>query len=258
VTPRDWDAWAYDRVAGPVQEWGLALLEGLELRGDESVLDAGCGSGAVTEALVARLPRGRVVAVDGSHEMVAQARRRLAGDRRVEVLEADLLDLELPAPMDVVFSSAVFHWIGDHPRLFARLHDTLRPGGRLLAQCGGEGNVAGVLEALSTVTREEPFATHLDGWPQPWNFTSPERARVHLEGAGFEDVQAGLHAAEVRPADPPAFLRTMVLGPHLDRLPAPLREPFVARMGQLLPSPLSLRYVRLTLSARRPAPGSSA
>jgi trans-aconitate 2-methyltransferase len=258
VSPRDWDAGAYDRVAGPVQEWGHALLARLELRGDEAVLDAGCGSGRVTAALADRLPRGRVVAVDGSADMVARARESLAPRPNVEVHQMDLLDLELADPVDVVFSSAVFHWIADHPRLFARLHDALRPGGRLLAQCGGEGNVAAVLEGLSEVTQEEPFAEHLASWPGPWKFTSQERAGREMEAAGFAEVESEVHVEEVHPDDPPTFLRTMVLGSHMERLPEPLREPFVARVGERLGSPLSLRYVRLTLSARRCARGSSA
>jgi trans-aconitate 2-methyltransferase len=258
VSPRDWDAPAYDRVAGAVQEWGHALVARLELRGDETVLDAGCGSGRVTEALAGRLPRGRVVAVDGSPDMVARAREHLARRANVEVRHMDLLALELADPVDVVFSSAVFHWIPDHPLLFARLHDALRPGGRLLAQCGGEGNVAEVLETLSEVSREQPFAEHLAGWPGPWNFTSQERARSQLEAAGFGEVKSEVHVEMVQPDDPATFLRTMVLGSHMERLPEPLHEPFLARVAERLGSPLSLRYVRLTLAARRCAPGSSA
>ena len=229
--PRDWDASIYDNVAAPVQAWGHRLLDRLELRGDETVLDAGCGSGAVTKAILDRLPGGRVIAVDGSPAMVERASAELAGDPRVTVFAADLLELELPEPVDVVFSSAVFHWIADHDRLFARLHAALRPGGRLLAQCGGEGNIAAVRDALEVVTAEAPFAEHVAGWPGPWNFSSPEAARGRLERAGFVEVEAGLHVEPVHPEDPERFLSTMILGGHLDRLPEELRQEFVARVA---------------------------
>jgi trans-aconitate 2-methyltransferase len=90
---RDWDAATYDRVSSPQVEWAGPVLDRLELRGDETVLDAGCGTGRVTAVLAQRLPRGRVIAVDGSPAMVAEARKRLPGD--VDVRVADLLELTL-------------------------------------------------------------------------------------------------------------------------------------------------------------------
>ena len=140
MSPRDWNATSYERVSAPLEAMGRDVLDRLELRGDERVLDAGCGTGRVTAALVERLPRGEVVAVDGSPAMVEQARERL-GDR-VDVRVADLVELELERPVDAILSTATFHWIADHERLFARLLGVLVPGGRLVAQCGGAGNVA--------------------------------------------------------------------------------------------------------------------
>jgi trans-aconitate 2-methyltransferase len=249
--PRDWDAAVYDDVAAPVQAWGHALLDRLGLGGDETVLDAGCGSGAVTKEILDRLPRGRVVAVDGSPAMVERAKAELAGDPRATVFVADLLELELPEPVDVVFSSAVFHWIPDHERLFARLHAALRPGGRLLAQCGGEGNIAAVQDAAARVGGEAQFAEHFAGWAGPWNFSSPEAARERLRRAGFVDVVAGLHVEPVWPEDPERYLATMILGTHLDRLPQELRPAFVRRVAGELPRSPRIDYVRLTMSARR-------
>src|SRR2546430_14591118 len=138
--PRDWTAASYARTAAPVEAFGQRLRGRLELRGNETVLDAGCGTGGVTEQLLARVPNGRVIGVDGSRSMIDRARERLG--TRAELRVGDLLELELEAPVDVVFSSATFHWIADHDRLFGRLFAALKPGGRLLAQCGGAGNIA--------------------------------------------------------------------------------------------------------------------
>jgi trans-aconitate 2-methyltransferase len=247
----DWDAGTYDAVGAPVQAFGHALLDRLELEGDETVLDAGCGSGAVTRALLERLPRGRVIAVDGSPAMIERARAELADESRVELRVVDLVELALDEPVDVVFSSAVFHWVPDHDRLFARLHAALRPGGRMLAQCGGEGNIADVRQALAHVVGEEPFAAHLAGWDGPWNFSAPHMACQRLERAGFANVRAMTHIEPVVPEDPASFLATMVLGAHLDRLPAPLRDRFVDRVRERMDIPDETSYVRLTLTARR-------
>ena len=141
LRPRDWNAESYQRISAPMEAMGREVLDRLELRGDERVLDAGCGTGRVTAALVERLPRGEVVAVDGSPAMVAEARERLGPG--VEVFAADLLELELDRPVDAILSTATFHWIADHDRLFERLFAALRPGGRIVAQCGGAGNVGG-------------------------------------------------------------------------------------------------------------------
>ena len=147
---RDWDAATYDRVSAPQVEWALRVLERLPLRGDETVLDAGCGSGRVTQLLIERLPHGHVVAVDSAPSMVEHAREALDPERAT-VFQANLTELELAEPVDAAFSNAVFHWVPDHDALFARLHAALRPGGRLVAQCGGEGNVERFHDAAKAV-----------------------------------------------------------------------------------------------------------
>ena len=157
---RDWDAATYDRVSAPQVEWALRVLERLPLRGDETVLDAGCGSGRVTQLLLERLPRGHVVAVDSAPSMVEHAREALDPERAT-VFQANLTELVLDEPVDAAFSNAVFHWIADHDALFARLHAALRPGGRLVAQCGGEGNVERFHEAARAVAAEQPYAHYL-------------------------------------------------------------------------------------------------
>jgi trans-aconitate 2-methyltransferase len=248
---REWDAGTYDRVSGPQKDWSGAVIDRLELAGDEVVLDAGCGSGRVTEELLARLPRGRVIAADGSAAMVEAARERL-GDR-VELIHADLLRLELPEPVDVVFSNAVFHWIDDHPALFRRLAALLRPGGRLEAQCGGEGNVARFYAAAAQAAEaDERFRSHLEGF-SPTYFAGPRETEARLAEAGFTEILCGLEPRPVRPDEPGAFIETVCLGPHLDRLPEELRRPYLEAVLELIGPRPELDYVRLNISARKGA-----
>ena len=250
--PRDWDADSYDRISGPQVEMARPVLARLELRGDETVLDAGCGSGRVTKLLLERLPRGHVVAVDAAPSMVARARTELPEDR-VTVIEADLAGLEVDDPVDVVFSTAVFHCVPDHDRLFASLHRALRPGGRLVAQCGGEGNVEGFLAAAREAAEQEPFAPYLAGWSGPWYFASVEETGQRLERAGFGDVDVWSEPHPAVPQHPEEYLRTVCLGHHLGQLPDGLRDPFVRAVGERCGQPLELDYVRLNITARRPA-----
>ena len=248
--PRDWDAATYQRLSAPMTAMGTDVLDRLPLVGDETVLDAGCGTGGVTRLLLERLPRGHVIAVDGSASMVARAREELPPG--ADVREADLLGLELGEPVDAILSTATFHWILDHPRLFARLHAALKPGGRLVAQCGGHGNVAAVKQAGLDTAREEPFAAHLAGWTTDWQFATPEETAARLRAAGFADVWCWLSRVDVDPGDPDSYLRAICLGSFLERLPAELHAPFVARARERLETPLVIHYVRLNILARRP------
>jgi trans-aconitate 2-methyltransferase len=248
MSPRDWNATSYERVSAPLEAMGRDVLDRLELRGDELVLDAGCGTGRVTAALLERLPRGEVVAVDGSPAMVAQARERL-GDR-VDVRVADLVELQLERPVDAILSTATFHWIADHERLFARLLELLVPGGRLVAQCGGAGNVAELEAAARRVGEREPFAPALAGWPGPWNFASPAETEERLRRLGWVDVWTWSHGVRVDPDDPREYLGTVALGSHTERLEPALRAPFVDAVIAELDEPVA-DYVRLNILARR-------
>ena len=255
MTPVDWAAKDYDRLADPQEAWGREVLARLELAGSETVLDAGCGSGRVTRLLLDRLPDGRVIGVDGSPSMIEKAREQLAGfGDRVELIVSDILELTLASPVDAVFSNATFHWILDHERLFARLYGSLRPGGVLEAQCGGEGNVAEWVRAIEGVAGDERFSAYLRGMPSAWNFASVGDTRDRLARAGFEVAGAGvwLERKRVEPREPKTFARTMGLANHLAQLPENLHDEFVDAVLGGMARPLVLEYVRLNISARRP------
>lgn len=206
------------------------------------MLDVGCGTGRVTEALLALVPRGRVIAIDASAEMVALARRRLGG--RAEVRCQDVLSLDGDQLVDAVFSTAALHWVRDHERLWRVLAGTLREGGRLEIQCGGEGNIAAVREAIEAAARE--VAPELLGW-SPWTFSSPQQAQRRLHAAGFGDVCCWLARRPTTPEDLTGFVRTSILAAHLERLPAQRRERFVTAVLSRVRPPLD--YVRLNVSA---------
>ena len=243
----EWQGDVYDRVSGPQKAFGEAVLERLQLDGDETVLDAGCGSGRVTELLLERLPRGRVIAVDQSPSMVEAARERLSGPVRVEV--QDLLALTVPEPLDAVLSTSTFHWIDDHGRLFERLHAALRPGGRLVAQCGGEGNITELRSRGQAVLERAPYAEHMLGWRPPWNYAGAEKTRERLLGAGFTSAECWLEPSPVTLEQPREFLPTVIFAPHIQRLPEQLHESFIDALLAELGEPVVVDYVRLNMDA---------
>jgi trans-aconitate 2-methyltransferase len=244
---RDWDAASYDRVSDPQFGWALEQLERLPLAGDEVVLDAGCGSGRVTAELADRLPRGRVYGVDAAPSMVAHAREALG--ERATILCQDLVELELPEPVEAIFSNATFHWIKDHDALFAALRRAMNPGARLVAQCGGKGNIDEFRRLADEVAGEEPFAEHFADWQGPWNYAPADETAERLRRAGFTEVSCWLEPRSVTPADPRAFIRTVCLVRHLDHLPPELHEAFLSRVLERASEPLVLDYVRLNMTA---------
>ena len=247
---RHWDGATYDRVANPQARWGTAVLARLALRGDETVLDCGCGSGRVTEQILAALPRGRVVALDASASMLDQARLRLAhAGERVSFIEADLLELSPAmlggaAPVDAVFSSATFHWITDHPRLFGNLATVLRPGGQLSAQCGAQGNVDRLLEVARGVGLDRSTA---------WEYPSAETTSRRLEAAGFDNVRVWTHQEPTRfdnEADLAEFLEAVCFGEAVATMDEAERRALMQRVVKAMPEPV-IDYVRLNMVATR-------
>jgi trans-aconitate 2-methyltransferase len=244
MPPREWDASSYDRMSDPQLAMARDVIDRLDLQGDERVLDAGCGTGRVTAVVVDRVPDGHVIAVDGSEAMVAETRKRF-GDT-VTAFASDLVELELDEPVDAILSTATFHWIPDHQKLFNRLYAALKPGGRFVAQCGGAGNIANVQAAIDAV--DHPA---LQGWAGPWNYATPEDTTRRLQDAGFNDIWTWLQPWPVEPPDPREYFTTVILGSHLERLPAEDRAPFVDAVLAQMDTPVVANYVRLNLLARR-------
>ena len=258
--PLEWDAAEYEAVSGPQTGWGAdfigIFLERRGLRGDEDAIDVGCGTGRVTELLLRNLPDGTVLAVDASEDMVEAARRRFAGDPRVRVERRDVLRLEVEERVDVIFSTATFHWIMDHERLFNHLARLLKPGGRLVAQCGGTGNIARTLAVTGRVMGEDRFRDAFAGWEEGWNFADPEATKARLEAAGFEEIETWLHEEFTEFAsveELTRFLRTVVLKHHLTFLPEGERDLFAAAVADGLAEEgsLGVDYVRLNMLATR-------
>src|SRR5918911_670421 len=198
---RSWDGAEYDRLSTPMERLGHEVLDRLELRGDETILDAGCGSGRLTELLRRRVPDGRVIGVDASASMIEAARERLGPNADLRV--ADLVGLDLGGDtVDVVFSTATFHWIADHDALFRSLRAALRPGGQLVAQCGGAGNIASVHAAARQAGDDPPFRPHFEGWRGPWDFATPGGTERRPPAAGLPETRCWPPGPPRAPQDP--------------------------------------------------------
>jgi trans-aconitate 2-methyltransferase len=218
-----WDAQTYEKVADPQAAWADEIIARSGIKHGDVVLDAGCGGGRVTQKLLELTPN--VIAVDGDANMVEKARATLP--ESVPVYHQDLLELEIPDKVDVVFSCAVFHWITDHERLFQRLRAALKPGGRLVAQCGGYGNIQNVLDIVGER-------------PGRWLYAQPDETEERLRGAGFTEVRAWLEPKPTVPSDMATFIATVIL--H--------KDPNARENAERVASQIDhIDYVRLNMEA---------
>ena len=244
--PREWNARSYDLLPLPHQHWGTRVLEQVTLTGAEHVLDAGAGTGRDTAALLERLPRGRVTAVDASDRMLEVLQEKL-NDPRLDSYKHDLTQpLHLPSLVDACISIATFHWIADHEVLFANIADAMRPGGQFVAECGGSGNVARVDAAVAATLGDRQ-----DG--AVWHFADEGDTRSRLEAAGFTDIQVRLRPDPAKLEEGEqfeAFLATVILGGHLLKLDESEHEGFVKEVAARIGEPV-VDYVRLEFNARK-------
>jgi trans-aconitate 2-methyltransferase len=244
----EWDAQTYDSLPLPHVRWGAGVIGQLRLAGDETVADIGCGTGRDAGQLLRLLPRGRVLAVDGSQQMLAQLRTRLAGDLdRVDIVPADLREpLVLPRTADAAISVATLHWLPDHQLVFTGVANALRPGGRFVAEAGGPGNISSVQAVLDELGADDSAGTA--------QFAGAAETRTRLAAAGFAeiDVRVVPDPVPLQPGEQiEAYLATVILGKVLRELPPGERRLFVNEVARRLPEPV-IDYVRLQISAVRP------
>ncbi len=260
-SPAAWDGAAYDDVAEVQERWGRAVIGRNAWRGDEVVLDAGCGSGRLIAALLERIPHGRLVCLDRDGSMLEAARRRvqaLAPQISVAVTGGDLKALEqtalAPESFDVVFSNAALHWIRNKQLAFAGMIRLMKPGARLTAQFGGQGNIQRIRAAIYRALRRLGLPTTYD---EEFEFAAPEHTSEQLKICGFRNVRVWQEEATTEFPDRAAFLRfaeAVILRPLRTALPAErwpaFREEF-ARQAQALLGGWRVDYVRQNVEANR-------
>ena len=258
---REWNSSEYHRLSQPQVSWGKKVLARLKLRGDELILDAGCGSGRLTADLLEALPKGRVVGIDLSQNMLQTARAHLQPKFRghFALVAADMTALPFVRAFDGIVSTAAFHWVMHPERLFRALFHALRPGGWLQAQCGGYGNIARLRGRMQNLAHSRKYSPYLADFPEPWVYLDAENAASLLRGAGFVGVKTDLESAPTlfdSRQEYFDFVKAVIVRQHIGRISDPeLQLQYVSDLTELAASddpPLLLDYWRLNMSARAP------
>ncbi|HET6343587.1 MAG TPA: methyltransferase domain-containing protein [Myxococcota bacterium] len=227
----DWNGEAYHRLSDLQYTQGMQLLDALHLRGDERVLDAGCGSGRITCELLARLPRGGVVGVDLSERMLEAAHRCVIPEegQRAAFIRADLQTFVLPETFDGIFSNMALHFVEDHTALFANFARMLAPGGWLALQYGTRQTQHPAILRMLHMLQEPPYSDYLSARVFAFTGGDTDADRDALERAGFADIDVRVIAATPSPEHAEKmreFMRSTMLQDCLQRLPESMRSEF--------------------------------
>jgi trans-aconitate 2-methyltransferase len=241
-----WRGAQYDRVADPQHRWGLSVLDRLPENGVTRILDAGCGSGRVTEQVCEQFRKAEVVAIDSSASMLDAARERLVGQSsRVTLAQVDLEDstaLRALGTFNAVISTGTLHWVLDHGRLFSDLRQMMSNGGVFASQSGGEGSVEAVRTILVDLGIE---------WQSMNNYANADETCEHLVAAGFSGVECWMADESVvfdNHDSLRAYLLDGVIAPYVSSLAEPARKEVAAEVANRLPV-AELRFVRLNIRA---------
>lgn len=229
----NWDAADYARHSRGQFGWAMSIIDRLNLRGNEAVLDVGCGDGKVSAEIAERVPSGSVLAIDNSPAMIELA-RHIWGSRapRLTFAQCDAQKLEVPGTFDLAFSNAAIHWMPDHHAVIAGLARVIRPGGRIFLSMGGRGTSSLVHAALARLSEAGSWATFLAGAASPHHFRGPEDFEPQLDRAGFQLTRIELVHKPMRHADRTAltgWLRTTWMT-YTERCPPDRREAFLSEL----------------------------
>jgi len=232
ASPTRWNAADYAANSAVQQSWARELITKLNLRGDEHILDVGCGDGKVTAEIARALPRGSVTGADASPQMIEFAKKTFpAGtfpNLRFRVIDAR--KIKLGRKFDFFFSNAALHWVDDHQAILRGAASVLKPGGRLVVSCGGKGNAHDVFLALRPEMRLKRWREFFRRMPMPYFFHAPADYEKWLPKFGFKIQALKLAPKDATYAGAEGFatwLRTTWI-PYVQRVPENVREDFIA------------------------------
>jgi len=257
-----WDPADYQKSSSAQYDWAMAIIAGLQLNGEERILDIGCGDGRITARLAGLVPNGAVLGIDLSPEMVRFAAGKYASRPNLSFQEGDASQLRFAGQFDLVVSFACLHWVEDHLPVLKGVRESLVPGGRFVMQCGGRGNAARILDITGEIAGSPPWREHFSGFSFPYHFYGPEEYLIWLAEAGLLPRRVELMPKDMvhqGQAGLEGIIRNTWL-PYTERLPAHLRDGFVQQIAKryLERYPLDeegrahVQMMRLEVEAQKP------
>lgn len=231
-----WDAKDYGVNSQNQFQWATELLSKLKLNGNESVLDIGCGEGKVTAAIASSLPKGRVVGVDSSEQMINLAKKAYPTEQwpNLQFIVMDGQKLSYQEEFNIAFSNAALHWMLDQKSVLSGVKRSLRSGGRILFQMAGKGNAKAILDIFDELFVLPEWKPYFIGFTFPYAFLSSEEYCSLLIESGLKPVRVEQIPKDMKhngAAGLAGWIRTTWL-PYTQRLPEGLRSKFIDEIAQ--------------------------
>ena len=225
--PHKFDGAKYESASAHQKEWGAKLIEELRLRGDEQILDLGCGDGALTARLASLVPKGGALGIDASAGMISAARRLETANLQFQLM--DINDIPFDSEFDVVFSNATLHWVKDHVRLLANVHRALKPGGMLRFNFAGDGNCQTLIYVLIEIMSQPEYLADFADFEWPWFMPRTDVYKALLRKFPFVAWRVWEENADRCFPDKAAMIKWIdqpSIVPFLPRVPAERRQAF--------------------------------
>jgi len=232
----NWNPDDYEKSSSAQYNWATGLISKLDLRGDERILDIGCGDGKITSGIASLVPNGSVLGIDISQEMIGFAKSKYTGDkyRNLTFQLGDASHIDFKEEFDLAVSFACLHWIKDQLSVLQGVKQSLKPGGRILFQCGGRGNAYEVLNIATDLIKGDKWSKYFQGFTFPYYFYGPEEYAPWISQAGLRALRVELLSKDMvhTKAGLEGWIRTTWL-PYLERLPEDMRQVFVGEVADI-------------------------
>lgn len=230
-----WNPEKYHNSSSAQSKWAHELIAKLSLSGDERILDLGCGDGAVTAYIAGLVPKGEITGIDSSPDMIGFAKESYPSSQypNLSFIQKDMQDIGFHEDFHVVFSNAALHWVRDHASLLKKIAQSLVPGGRILVQCGGEGNAKDFFDIAFPMIRKEPWNKYFTDFSTPYNFYSDVEYIGWLKAAGLKPVRVELLHKDMEQAGRDGIISWIhsTWLPFTERLPDIIKDEFVSTLA---------------------------
>jgi trans-aconitate 2-methyltransferase len=230
-----WDPEDYKKHSKSQQKWAQELVEKLHLKGNETLLDIGCGDGKVTHEIAYYLSQGFVVGIDSSPDMIKLAKNKYSQDNipNLQFMEMDARKLTFNNEFDIVFSNATLHWVKDHLKVLEGILRALKKNGRALLQMGGYGNAADIIQILKEMLKEPPWYHYFKNFQFPYGFYAPEEYEQWIKIVGFSKQRIELIPKDMVHQNQDGlegWIRTTWL-PYTEKIPEDKKPEFIHELA---------------------------
>jgi trans-aconitate 2-methyltransferase len=226
-----WDAKDYQNNSEVQQKWARELIAKIKLKGNESVLDIGCGDGKITAEIAKELPDGSIIGVDNSEDMIDLANKNFPYKTYKNVLFklCDAKKLDFNNEFDIIFSNATLHWVKNHIPVIKGIEKALKENGKILLQMGGKGNAREIIKTVNLIKNKSEWKKYFINFKFPYSFYGPDKYRIFFDNTGLEINYIKLISKDMTHKDKEGlngWIRTTWF-PYTNRIPENLRNLFI-------------------------------